>query len=89
MGNGALSWEQSLPLTWVSHEWAAVTTGIFPTHIWPPENPDYIFISKTIDLAASQRIRKERSEYLLNEHHSSVWKIKSTKLNMEKSIKRA
>lgn len=36
MGNGALSWEQSLPLTWVSHEWAAITTGIFPTHILTP-----------------------------------------------------
>lgn len=63
---------------------------VFSLHIfWPLENSDYIFISKTIDLAASQRIRKERSDYLLSEHHSSMWKIKSTKLNMEKSIKRA
>lgn len=36
MGNGALSWEQSLPLTWVSNEWAAITTGIFPTHTLNP-----------------------------------------------------
>lgn len=60
---------------------------VFSLHIfWPPENPDYIFISKTIDLAAIQRIRKERSEYLLNDTIQVCEKLSQQSLTWKKAL---